>query len=191
MMRFVRWALTFFVLIFLVVPAFSQSRNTGEIRGTVSAAGAAVQGATVTLTNVDTGEVQTFVTNEDGIYDTVSTRAGNYKISVEAKGFKTVVIGPFTLQVDVITENAGLEVGAVSETVNVEAGGVPLLETETAHLGAILEERTIQELPQIGAGITGNDWANFNILLPGAAGTTSAPGAEGSGSYNAGGRDRP
>ena len=191
MMRFIRWALTFLVLISLAVPAFSQSRNTGEIRGTVSAAGAAVQAATVTLTNVDTGEVQTFVTNEDGIYDTVSTRAGNYKISVEAKGFKTVVIGPFTLQVDVITENAGLEVGAVSETVNVEAGGVPLLETETAHLGAILEERTIQELPQIGAGITGNDWANFNILLPGAAGTTSAPGAEGSGSYNAGGRDRP
>ena len=186
MMRFIRWALTFLVLISLAVPAFSQSRNTGEIRGTVSAAGAAVQAATVTLTNVDTGEVQTFVTNEDGIYDTVSTRAGNYKISVEAKGFKTVVIGPFTLEVDTITENASLEVGAVSETVNVEAGGVPLLETETAHLGAILEEKTIQELPQIGAGITGNDWANFNILLPGAAGTTSAPGAEGSGSYNAG-----
>jgi len=82
MMRFIRWALTFLVLISLAVPAFSQSRNTGEIRGTVSAAGAAVQAATVTLTNVDTGEVQTFVTNEDGIYDTVSTRAGNYKISV-------------------------------------------------------------------------------------------------------------
>ncbi|MGA3106431.1 MAG: carboxypeptidase-like regulatory domain-containing protein [Terriglobales bacterium] len=186
MTRFTRRALTFFVVICLVVPAFSQSRNTGEIRGTVSAAGAAVQGATVTLTNVDTGEVQTFVTNEDGIYDTVSTRAGNYKISVEAKGFKTVVIGPFTLQVDVITENAGLEVGAVSETVNVEAGGVPLLETETAHLGAVLEAKTIQALPQIGAGITGNDWANFNIFLPGASSAPSQPMSEGSGAYNAG-----
>ena len=41
-------------------------------------------------------------------------------------------------------------------------------------------------MPQIGAGITGNDWANFNILLPGAAGSPTAPGSEGSGSYNAG-----
>lgn len=186
MMRFVRWTLKFFVLISLVVPAFSQSRNTGEIRGTVSAAGAVVAGATVTLTNIDTGETQDFVTNEDGIYDTVSTRAGNYKISVTAKGFKTTVIGPFTLQVDTITENATLDVGSVSETINVEAGGVPLLETETAHLGSILEAKTIQELPQIGAGITGNDWANFNVLLPGANGSATQPMSEGSGAYNAG-----
>jgi hypothetical protein len=132
MTRFIRWAVMFFVLISLVVPAFSQSRNTGEIRGTVSAAGAVVAGATVTLTNIDTGETQNFVTNQDGIYDTVSTRAGNYKISVTAKGFKTTVIGPFTLQVDTITENAALDVGAVSETINVEAGGVPLLDRDRA-----------------------------------------------------------
>jgi hypothetical protein len=186
MTRFTRWAVMFFSLISLAVPAFSQSRNTGEIRGTVSAAGAVVAGATVTLTNIDTGETQDFVTNQDGIYDTVSTRAGNYKISVTAKGFKTTVIGPFTLQVDTITENAALDVGAVSETINVEAGGVPLLETETAHLGSILESKTIQELPQIGAGITGNDWANFNVLLPGANGSATQPMSEGSGAYNAG-----
>jgi Carboxypeptidase regulatory-like domain len=186
MTRFTRWAVMFFSLISLVVPAFSQSRNTGEIRGTVSAAGAVVAGATVTLTNIDTGETQDFVTNQDGIYDTVSTRAGNYKISVTAKGFKTTVIGPFTLQVDTITENAALDVGAVTETINVEAGGVPLLETETAHLGSILESKTIQELPQIGAGVTGNDWANFNVLLPGANGSATQPMSEGSGAYNAG-----
>jgi hypothetical protein len=186
MTRFTRWAVMFFSLISLVVPAFSQSRNTGEIRGTVSAAGAVVAGATVTLTNIDTGETQDFVTNQDGIYDTVSTRAGNYKISITAKGFKTTVIGPFTLQVDTITENAALDVGAVSETINVEAGGVPLLETETAHLGSILESKTIQELPQIGAGVTGNDWANFNVLLPGANGSATQPMSEGSGAYNAG-----
>src|SRR3984885_2447901 len=159
---FIRWTLAFTFVLWLAGSAFSQSRNTGEIRGTVTAAGAVVPGATVTLTNVDTGETKDFATNEDGIYDTVSTPAGNYKISVAAKGFKTVVIGPVVLEVDVITENASLDVGAISKTVNVEAGGVPLLETETAHLGSILEAKTIQELPQIGAGVTGNDWANFN-----------------------------
>jgi hypothetical protein len=186
MKRFVRCALALSCLFGIAVPAFSQSRNTGEIRGTVSAAGAVVPGATVTLTNIDTGVTQDFVTNDDGIYDTVSTPAGNYKITVTAKGFKTVVIGPIGLQVDVITENASLDVGSVSETISVEAGGVPLLETETAHLGSILEAKTIQELPQIGSGITGNDWANFNVLLPGATGTSTAPMSEGSGAYNAG-----
>jgi Carboxypeptidase regulatory-like domain len=186
MTRFVRCALAFSCLLGIAVPAFSQSRNTGEIRGTVTAAGAVVPGATVTITNIDTGVTQDFITNDDGIYDTVSTPAGNYKITVTAKGFKTVVIGPVGLQVDTITENASLDVGSVSETINVEAGGVPLLETETTHLGSILEAKTIGELPQIGAGITGNDWANFNILLPGASSSPTMPMSEGSGAYNAG-----
>lgn len=186
MTRFIRWAIGFSLILAVVAPAFSQSRNTGEIRGTVTAAGAAVTGATVTLTNIDTGETKTLVTNEVGIYDTVSTPTGNYRISFTAQGFKKLVRGPIVLQVNVITEDASLEVGAVTETVNVEAEGAPLLETETAHLGSILESKTIGELPQIGAGITGNDWANFNILLPGASSSPTAPGSEGSGAYNAG-----
>jgi Carboxypeptidase regulatory-like domain len=186
MTRFIRWTLSFFSLIFLVALAFSQSRNTGEIRGTVTAAGAVVPGATVTLTNIDTGETKDFVTNGDGIYDTVSTRAGNYTISFTAQGFKKLVRGPITLQVDVITEDASLSVGTTTETVNVEAGGVPLLETETSHLGTVLESKTVGELPQVGFGITGNDWANFNILLPGASSSPTMPSSEGSGSYNAG-----
>src|ERR1700691_5964715 len=64
--------------------------------------------------------------------------------------------------------------------------GVPLLDTETGHMGTVMEAETIGVLPQIGFGITGNDWANFNILLPGAAGSPTAPASEGSGSYNAG-----
>src|ERR1700678_1965922 len=143
MTRFIRWTLSFFSLIFLVALAFSQSRNTGEIRGTVSAAGAVGPGATVTLTNIDTGQMKTSRTNQDAIYDTVSPPAGNYTITVTAKGFKKTIIGPVTLEVDVITENATLDVGAVSETIEVEAGGVPLLETETSHLGAVLESKTI------------------------------------------------
>ncbi len=186
MTSFIRWALVLCLLLFMAGAALSQSRNTGEIRGTVSAAGAVVQGATVTLMNIDTGETKDFLTNQDGIYDTVSTPAGNYKISFTAKGFKKLVRGPVTLQVDVITENASLDVGSVTETVEVTAEGVPLLETETGQRGAILESETISKLPQIGAGITGNDWANFNILLPGAGSSPTQPSSEGSGAYNAG-----
>src|SRR5271155_1609589 len=103
MTSFIRWALALCLLLCITGLAFSQSRNTGEIRGTVSAAGAVVQGATVTLTNIDTGETKTFVTNQDGLYDTVSTPAGNYTISFTAKGFKRLVRDHIVMQVDVIT----------------------------------------------------------------------------------------
>ena len=187
MTRFAGCARALFIVVLMVAPAFSQSRNTGEIRGTVSAGGAVLPGATVTVTNIDTGEKKDFVTNQDGIYDTVSTPAGNYSISFAAQGFKKLVRGPITLQIDVISEDAALQVGNITETVEVSGGGVPLLETETTNLGAVLEAKTIQALPQIGAGITGNDWANFNILLPGAEGTAlPAVIGEGSGAYNAG-----
>jgi hypothetical protein len=186
MTRFIRCAVAFCFLLSMAGPVLSQSRNTGEIRGTVSAGGAVLPGATVTLTNKDTGETKDFVTNRDGIYDTVSTPAGNYTISFTAKGFKKLVRDPLTLQVDVITENASLEVGAVTETVTVEAGGAPLVETETGQQGTILDAKTMSELPQAGGGITGADWAAFNIYLAGASGTTNGRNSLGGGAWNAG-----
>jgi hypothetical protein len=182
-----RLALALYLVVGLAKPALSQSRNTGEIRGTVAdATGAVVAGAKVYLINVDTGETKEFITNESGIYDTVSTRAGNYKLTFEKEGFKKETIGPIAVQVSVIAVDATLQVGQVQEEVTVVEAGAPLLQTETSHLGVIQEAQTMAQLPQIGSGITGNDWANFNILLPGAAGSPTAPSSEGSGAYNAG-----
>ncbi|MGB6990388.1 MAG: carboxypeptidase-like regulatory domain-containing protein, partial [Candidatus Sulfotelmatobacter sp.] len=141
---------------------------------------------TVTLTNINTGETKTFVTNKDGLYDTVSTPAGNYTISFTATGFKKLVRGPIVLQVDVITEDASMEVGAVTETITVEAEGVPLVQTETGQQGTIMTAESISELPQSGGGITGADWASFNIYLPGAGGTTNGRVSQAGGAWNAG-----
>ncbi len=187
MTSFNRWAFASWFLLFTAGLAFSQSRNTGEIRGTVAdPSGAPVVGATVRLTNIDTGETKDFVTNQDGIYDTVSTPAGNYTISFTATGFKKLVRGPVTLQVDVITENGSLQVGAATETVTVEGGGAPLVETETGQQGAIMDFKTISELPQSGGGITGADWAAFNIYLAGASGATQGRTSQAGGAWNAG-----
>lgn len=181
----IRFAIVGFFLLAAVGLGFAQSRNTGEVRGTVTAGGAVLPNVTVTLTNIETGETKVFFTNESGIYDTVSTPAGSYNITFTATGFKKLLRGPITLHVDTITEDASLEVGSATETVTVTAEN-ELLHTETAHLGQTFEAKTIEQLPQIGAGVTGNDWANFNVLLPGAAGSATQPGSEGSGSYNAG-----
>ena len=183
-----RCALVLSVLFLGVGSSLAQSTNSGDIRGTVvDTSGAAIPGVDVTLTNVDTGEVQHFTTNDSGIYDTASTRAGNYNITFTKQGFKQLTRGPFKLEVSIITEDATLDVGQVQEIVTVEdTGEAPLLQTESGQQGTIMEGKTIEALPQIGAGITGNDWANFNIFLPGASSAPSQPTSEGSGAYNAG-----
>jgi hypothetical protein len=183
-----RCALVLSVAFLGVRSSLAQSTNSGDIRGTVmDSSGAAVPGVDVTLTNVDTGEVQHFTTNDSGIYDTASTRAGNYNITFTKQGFKQLTRGPFKLEVSIITEDATLAVGQVQEIVTVEdTGEAPLLQTESGQQGTIMEGKTIEALPQIGAGITGNDWANFNIFLPGASSAPSQPTSEGSGAYNAG-----
>src|SRR5437899_6808644 len=188
MKRLFRLAFAFCLVACLGNSALSQNTNSGDIRGTVTdASGAVIAGATVTLMNIDTGESKEFVTNQSGIYDTVSTRPGNYKLSFTKEGFKKSTYGPILLEVSVITVDASLQVGQVQEEVTViESSGAPLLQTESGQQGTILEGKTINELPQIGAGITGNDWANFNIFLAGASSAPSQPSSEGSGAYNAG-----
>jgi hypothetical protein len=183
----VRFVFAFCFLAIVASLSFAQNTNSGDIRGTVTdSSGAAIADAIVTLTNIDTGESKDFITNDKGIYDTVSTRPGNYNLTFTKAGFKKVTHGPVVLQVSVITVDASLDVGAITEVVHVEGTGAPLLQTESGQQGTILEEKTINELPQIGAGITGNDWANFNIFLPGASSAPSQPSSEGSGAYNAG-----
>lgn len=182
--RFV-FALCFVVC--LVRPALSQSRSTGEIRGTVTdPSGAVLPGVTVTVVNTNTGVTTTFVTNADGLYDTVSTPTGTYQITFEKTGFKKTVRGPIVLEVNTIAEDATLQVGTVSEEVHVNAMGAPLLETETGQQAATLTVQTLNDLPQTGAGITGNDWANFTAFLPGGESTAGGRVSEGSGAWNAG-----
>src|SRR5580698_1796205 len=156
MKSFVRWAFVFCFLLFLSRPALSQNRSSGEFRGTVTdSTGAILPGVTVTLVDINTGVKSVFTTNGDGIYDSVSTRTGSYNVSFEKSGFKKLVRGPIVLQVDTITEDAVMQVGAVTEEVRVNAEGAPLLETETGQQSSTLDAKTMNELPQTGAGITG------------------------------------
>lgn len=187
MRQICRFVFALCLVVCLAKPALSQNRSTGELRGVVSdSSGAVLPGVTVTVLNINTGVSATFVTNGDGLFDTVSTPAGSYQITFEKAGFKKQVVGPITLEVNTITENATLEVGAVSEEVKVSAQGAPLLETESGQQASTFDSRTLTELPQEGGGITGADWAAFNIYLPGAGGTTQGRVSLGGGAWNAG-----
>jgi hypothetical protein len=129
--------------------------------------GAAVPGATVTVLNVETGVSKTYVTNDSGVYDTGSIVAGTYKLTFAKQGFSTLVRPSITLVVGVTKVDAQLAVGSVTQEVVVSTD-VPLLKTENGEQGVTLSAETLAALPEVG-----QDWTQFNILLPGSAG---APG---------------
>ena len=121
MWKTARFAVAVCLLLVGAAHGFAQSTNSGDIRGTVmDSSGGAVAGATVTLTNIDTGESQDFITNDSGIYDTVSTRPGNYNLTFKKDGFKITTKGPIVLQVSIITVDATLAIGQTSEVIHVE-----------------------------------------------------------------------
>jgi len=167
------WLLIFCFLSCGGVVASAQSTATGDIRGTVTdSTGAVVPGATVSVVNVNTGEKKLFKTNRDGLYDTSSTPNGQYLVTIAARGFEQLVLGPITLDIGIITLNGHLKVGSEQQQVVVTADTASLLRTESSEQSTTLDEKTMQQLPQVGA-----DWANFTILLPGSAGASSTGNA--------------
>jgi hypothetical protein len=178
MMSFIRWALVFCLLLCMASSAFSQSTNSGDIRGTVTdSSGAVVPEVAVTVLNLDTGATKDLVTNSDGLYDTASILPGNYRVTFSKEGFGKLVRGPITLQVGIITVNGVLKVGRIAETVEVTAD-IPLLKTENAEQSTTLDSQTMVNLPQVGS--SGQNWGPLAQLLPGASGTGgSMPTASG------------
>jgi hypothetical protein len=150
--------------------AHAQSTNSGDIRGTVTdSTGALIPDVTVTVVNNDTGITKVLTTNRDGLYDTSSIVIGNYKITFEKNGFARFERSSISLEVGTSTVNATLKVGSTSDQVIVETDNLPLLSTESGEQSTTLEAKTMAQLPQVT-----QDWENFVILIPGAAGAASA-----------------
>src|SRR6266700_2436980 len=169
-MRLRRCLIVMSLLVCLSGFGFGQNTNSGDVRGTVTdTSGAAISGATVTVTNNDTGVVTKFVTNNEGLYDTNSILPGNYTISFSKEGFGTLKRGPIPLQVGIVTVDASLKVGSSSEVVEVTSTA-PLLKTEDAQVSTTLSTRQLADLPSVDPA---NGWTSLMKWLPGA---TSTPG---------------
>jgi len=149
------------------VPALAQ-KITGDISGTIAdPSGAAVRAATVRAENTATGEKASATTNDTGFYRLVNLSPGQYKLAVEAQGFKTserpaVVSIALTTQADFT-----LQVGGTNEIVEVE-GVAPLVETTEDRLSTLFVGRQVEDLP--------NNGRDFNNLLDGVPGVQRSPG---------------
>jgi hypothetical protein len=161
--------------------------TTSRITGTVTDnLGAAVSGATVTLTNEGTAVSQTMETSESGTYTFDLIQPGNYSISVERQGFKKLVSTGNAVNVNQpATVNVALEVGGVSEIVTVESTAEAVQTNSSGNIGSTVDQRTLESLPIVGArGRNPLDLLNFQ------PGVVSSINSAGGGVHVHGSRDR-
>jgi hypothetical protein len=136
---------------------------TGTIVGTVTdSASAAIPGARVSLTNDFTGQRRELLTDQQGAYVANFLPVGAWTVTVEKDGFRRAAIGAIPLQVDQQARiDVRLEVGALTQEISVQAYA-PLLQTENASLGDVIETRQVLALP-----LNGRNFLQLATLTPG------------------------
>jgi hypothetical protein len=139
----------FFLVLAFATPSFGQT--FGQITGLVTdASGGVLVGAAVTVTNPQTSFTRTENTNGSGLYSFPNLLPGLYDVRVTAQGFQGVIRRGVELQVEQVARlDFQLQVGAVTEAVEVTTGA-PLLNTEDASIGTVIENQRIVDLPLNG-----------------------------------------
>ncbi|HYH84211.1 MAG TPA: carboxypeptidase regulatory-like domain-containing protein [Pyrinomonadaceae bacterium] len=132
------------------------SGANGTLNGRVTdSSGAAVAGASVTVTNDSTGQSFTATTNDEGVFRTGRLAQGSYSVTVSSTGFaQTVVRGVSVTPSRAASIGVALQPGSVSETVEIQADGAGI-------------EKSVSELSVGGLRARTN---NFLLLSPGAGG---------------------
>ena len=190
--RFTAFATVLAIALLTAAPGEAQT-VTATLTGTVAdSSGSAVPGASITLTNELSGDVRRTTTNSAGYYSLPAVPAATYTLTVESSGFqKSDVKGIVLNSADQRNVNVTLQVGSVSETVEV-VGGADQLETiNSGEKAQVLDAQTLQSI-----AVVGRSAAEYLKIMPGMApaittGATNAPSFTGevigiNGSGNAG-----
>lgn len=154
---------TILMLFALSVVALAQT-SKGFVLGTlVDPNGAAIAGATVKITNLETGVVRETVTQTDGSFRLDAVDPGTYRAEITASGFKTVTRESFVVAAAQNSDiSSALEVGNPSETVNISSSDLIELQTTDGTRVNTLNQREITELP-----VAGLNPVNLVFTLPG------------------------
>src|SRR3954452_546165 len=157
----------------LAVSSLNSQTFYGSIIGTgTDPSGAPVPGANVTATNTGTGEHRSMQTAGSGDYSFVNLVPGTYKIDVENTGFKRYTRDGLSVQVEsAVRVDVSMQVGNLDQQIEVTAQ-TPMLQTENASQGQVVQGRSVQELP-----LNGRNVLNLVALAPGVVpqGNSMAP----------------
>jgi hypothetical protein len=157
----------------LLACALAQAQSLfGTILGTVTDnTQAVIPGAEVRIRNTATNAARIVFTDGSGNFQAPTLPVGVYEIAVEARGFKRAVIAGLTVAVDQRARaDIQLEVGAVEQVVEV-ASAAPLIETDTASQGTVIDNRRIVQLP-----LNGRNFQQLAVLAPGVAAPVAGSG---------------
>ena len=137
-----------FALLACMSPGAEAQSSRGTITGTITdSTHAAVPGASVKAVNQATSVVYSSTSNSDGNFDVPQLPEGRYKVTVEKAGFKASVTPDIELLLaQTLTLNISLEIGEVTQSVNVGTG-VSNVETTTSELATNVGEKMVIDLP--------------------------------------------
>ena len=153
----------------LVLAACSSSlfaQANAQLNGSITdKTGAAVPAAEVTIVSTETGAERKAETDSSGQYSIPFLPPGEYTLGVKHTGFRAVRQTGLKLEVNQVARiDVTLELGAVSESVNVEASA-PLIESDTSAIGQVVETKAVEDLP-----LNGRNFVQLAILGPGVSG---------------------
>ena len=170
MKKFVPQALLFLLSLGLLVGVHAQTSTVGNLSGNVrDPQGAAVPKAEVVITEERTGASRTVTANDDGFYVASSLPAGQYTVVTSPQGFKKTVAAGVEVHVgENKVLNLELQVGQVSETVNITSDAAPV-ETRSGDVSSLVSEKQITELP-----LNGRNYSQLALLVPGVSPVTQA-----------------
>ncbi|MGH9628636.1 MAG: carboxypeptidase-like regulatory domain-containing protein, partial [Bryobacteraceae bacterium] len=163
----------FALAVVITLAAYAQVLPVGTADGTIAdPSGAVLPDAKVTLTQRDTDQARTVVTNDAGYFYVPLLPPGPYTISAEKQGFKRGVQDIEILTGRRTTADLVLQLGQVTDSVQV-TGQAPLLETSSASVSRNIQNRQVQDLPLAGrnplklmalaAGVTTNSTSNSSL----------------------------
>ena len=181
--RMGRFILSLALGLLCVLPLAAQTGGEAGIQGSVvDSSGAVIPNATVTATNNATGISTTRLTSSAGLYTISPIIPGVYTVTAKAKGFSEAVQKNLNIDALRLTGlNLTLAVGESSQEVTVTLAP-PSLETTNATLGAVLENKTYENLPLQMTGQQ-RDPTAFATLVPGTTSGSRAPVIGGTGNY--------
>ena len=170
----VRYLLILFTILLVAFTASAQT-DRGTITGRITdASGGVIPQVQVTVTNLDTKVVYPGTSNQLGLYSVGELPIGSYAVEMKREGFKTYKQEGVTISIgQVVRLDVALSVGAVTQTVTVNANAV-ILQTEQATVGTNMKASDMETLPLSIAGgrdistfaftvvptVAGNDWAS-------------------------------
>lgn len=158
----------FALLLLVLTPAvaFAQTER-GAIVGTITdSSGAVVSGATVTITDLATNVTQTHRSNSDGLYEAPFLTPGVYRVAATATGFSTSFNGNVLVNVGArVRVDLSLQAGNVAAQVEV-TDAAPLVQTENATIGQVVDSKTLTELPSGDRNIYSFILLSSNVTQP-------------------------